>query len=84
MKITRFCDLTLSDGILFVTPEYNRAIPGMLKISSTEPLGLQAKTPGQANLRQLLLLDFIKIIFFIYFLFVFYKHLIPGTSQPAL
>ena len=38
-----------SDAILFVTPEYNRSIPGALKNASTGPPGPGARTPSTTS-----------------------------------
>ena len=38
-----------SDGILFISPEYNRSIPGPLKTPSTGDHGRGGRTPSLAN-----------------------------------
>ena len=49
---TRFKDrIQSADAVLFVTPEYNRSIPGGLKTPSIGPAGLTGRTPSHASRR---------------------------------
>ena len=43
--------IAASDGILFISPEYNRSIPGALKTPSTGDRGPGARTPSPASRR---------------------------------
>jgi hypothetical protein len=40
------------DAVLFVTPEYNRSIPGGLKNASTGPADHGERTPSRVNRRR--------------------------------
>jgi chromate reductase len=44
-------DITASQGVVFVTAEYNRSLPGCSRMPSTTPRGPTARTPGQASRR---------------------------------
>ena len=42
-------EISSAQGLLFVTAEYNRSIPGVLKMQSTTPRAPMVKTPGPTN-----------------------------------
>lgn len=42
-------EIKSASGVLFVTAEYNRSVPGVLKMRSTLPRALMAKASGRAS-----------------------------------
>ena len=44
-------EIEAAHGVLFITPEYNRSVPGVQKTPSTMPPGLTGRVCGRANRR---------------------------------